>query len=123
MEQNKRHKHADLIIAWANGVEIQYQYLIGKWFDTKTPTWREDIKYRIKPKLEYIPFEWEDREQLRGKWVKHKNSDYEAQITGLNMYYNNKLIVILSNVETSVIGIELLEMYTFLDGTPCGKLK
>jgi hypothetical protein len=46
---NTRHKHADLIIAWANGAKIQY-YHCGDWFDVDTPNWRADGAYRIKPK-------------------------------------------------------------------------
>lgn len=45
------HKHKDLIIAWANGEEIE-------WFDTASlvwelttsPVWSEKFEYRIKPK-------------------------------------------------------------------------
>jgi hypothetical protein len=44
-----RHKHADEIIAWANGAEIQlYHTDTGKWVDAPTPLWF-DCKYRIKP--------------------------------------------------------------------------
>ena len=45
-----RHKHADLIIAWANGAEIQtYRLLPDEWIDTFAPAWVEDSRYRIKP--------------------------------------------------------------------------
>ena len=44
-----RHKHADEIIAWANGAEIQlYHTDTEKWVDAPTPLWF-DCKYRIKP--------------------------------------------------------------------------
>jgi hypothetical protein len=43
-----RHKHADEICAWANGVEIQVLNG-GKWFDIYYPSWEADAKYRIKP--------------------------------------------------------------------------
>ena len=44
-----RHKHADEIIAWANGAEIQlYHTDTEKWVDAPTPLWFE-CKYRIKP--------------------------------------------------------------------------
>jgi len=57
-----RHKHADLIIAWANGAKIQVK--IPKdhfedcfrdrldwtgWMDTKQPEWNLNKEYRIKP--------------------------------------------------------------------------
>jgi hypothetical protein len=48
-QENKRHKHADLIIAWANGAEIQFLNQFGKWQDT-VPSWSTTCDYRIKPK-------------------------------------------------------------------------
>ena len=45
-----RHKHADEIIAWANGAKIQtYRLLPDEWIDTFAPAWVEDSRYRIKP--------------------------------------------------------------------------
>ena len=48
------HKHAELIKAWADGAEIQYNIGLG-WKDysspQKTPSWGEPcIQFRIKPK-------------------------------------------------------------------------
>ena len=44
-----RHKHADLICAWANGAEIQlYHTDTEKWVDAPTPLWF-DCEYRVKP--------------------------------------------------------------------------
>ena len=46
------HVHKDVIIAWANGAEIQVFQSEGlvRWIDCFKPTWREDLEYRIKPK-------------------------------------------------------------------------
>lgn len=51
-----RHKHADAIIAWANGEEIQYKGNFGMWTDWDSkgqmgPTFHPDSEYRIKPKI------------------------------------------------------------------------
>jgi hypothetical protein len=47
-----RHKHADVIHAWADGADIQYLRLDGVWEDdSDTPEWFEDAEYRIKPKI------------------------------------------------------------------------
>ena len=50
---NQPHKHKDLIIAWANGAEIQFQTSFMKeyneWETTRKPTWVELIQYRVKP--------------------------------------------------------------------------
>lgn len=46
-----RHKHADVIIAWANGAEIQsYGPTDGLWFPCSNPKWEEHVKYRVNPK-------------------------------------------------------------------------
>lgn len=47
----QRHKHADVIIAWAEGKDVQvWDHTINKWGDIPgTPTWREELEYRIKP--------------------------------------------------------------------------
>jgi len=45
-----RHKHADLICAWANGAQIQtYRPFTEEWIDTLAPAWVEGSRYRIKP--------------------------------------------------------------------------
>lgn len=47
-----RHKHADLIIAWANGAEIQFREYAGEWNDFQPngyACWHQDMEYRIKP--------------------------------------------------------------------------
>lgn len=53
-ENVKRHKHADLIIAWANDTTIPIQFRIdpkSKWKDylNNDPAWAIDVEYRIKP--------------------------------------------------------------------------
>ena len=48
----KKHKHADLINAWADGAIIQYKSrTTKKWEDSghNCPRWHPLIKYRIKP--------------------------------------------------------------------------
>jgi len=45
-----KHKHADLIHAWADGAEIQCKsHENDKWEDVRTPAWGEHFFYRIKP--------------------------------------------------------------------------
>lgn len=46
----QRHKHADVIIAWANGAEIQYrENRCNSWESTTAPYWSERCEYRVKP--------------------------------------------------------------------------
>ncbi len=45
------HKHKDIIIAWANGAQIQYWSKVNcEWKDLVDLTWYESMEYRIKPK-------------------------------------------------------------------------
>ena len=46
---NRRHKHCELIKAWAEGSEIQAQ-ANGQWIDERNPLWFEKMEYRIKPR-------------------------------------------------------------------------
>jgi hypothetical protein len=51
-----KHKHADLIHAWADGAEIQlYNGCVGEWQDMPNPAWSTDFQYRIKPLEEKKP--------------------------------------------------------------------
>lgn len=44
-----KHKHADVIIAWANGEKIQCKLPDGSWRDSPRPLWDEYVEYRVKP--------------------------------------------------------------------------
>lgn len=45
----KRRPHYNLIIAWANGAEIQAFTTGGDWMTIAAPAFQEGVKYRIKP--------------------------------------------------------------------------
>ena len=44
-----KHKHADLIHAWADGAQIQGKSAYVDWKDLRHPTWDGAWQYRIKP--------------------------------------------------------------------------
>ena len=46
------HKHRDVIIAWANGSQIQF-FDVDEWIDCHEdgPRWHEEKRYRVKPKI------------------------------------------------------------------------
>lgn len=66
----------------------------------------------IKKKL--VPFTWEDREQLRGKWIKPNNEDSEYQILSI---FEEGIRITRGSGSYEF----LLKHFTFLDGSPCGK--
>ena len=43
-----KHKHADAIIAWANGAEIEFLHG-GLWLKSDCPNWDSPFEFRIKP--------------------------------------------------------------------------
>lgn len=48
-----RHKHADVMIAYANDKNLEVQFRMSeqrKWCDAPLPGWQEELEYRIKPK-------------------------------------------------------------------------
>lgn len=55
---NQPHKHKDVIIAWANGEQIEFRdpdYSM-EWQPIKNPSWLADTEYRVKPKEEIHSF-------------------------------------------------------------------
>ena len=71
----KRHKHADLIHAWAEGAEIQFLNAEDKWMDVQGyPSWLSGGQYRIKPKL-----------VKKWKWVLYDNIENKLAFT--NLYF------------------------------------
>lgn len=50
-----KHKHADLIKAWADGAQIQrFSMIYAKWQDAPDPNWDLDFQYRIKPQPDVV---------------------------------------------------------------------
>ena len=45
-----KHRHYDVIVAWAAGEEIEYQTALGVWKPTCGPPLNEFETFRIKPK-------------------------------------------------------------------------
>lgn len=46
-----KHKHYELIVAWANGAEIEYKSSAGRWMPAQEPVWDKSTEYRVKPQL------------------------------------------------------------------------
>lgn len=110
-------KHKKLIEAWANGEEIEYYtYLSGKWEQASIPSWYLDVEYRIKPKPEYVPFDFSDAEMVVGKVIKNNSNTLKFLVYGAE----NEGVLIDNR---SLCYKALLNNYKFLDGSPCGKLK
>ena len=77
-----------------------------------------DMHYRrrITPAVTYVPFTWEDRDQLRGRWITQVETDGTEQMV-------NKLDLINGDLfANNKLALELLTGWRFLDtGEPVGK--
>ena len=113
--------------AYVDGKEIEFLQKCNKikvYKSTDYPSWNwfkfdyqvketpEYVPFTFEDAPEYVPFTFEDAEFLIGKVVKHKRDNWVVAIT---YCYKN---------ETQIGTFEdLLCNFTFLDGSPCGKLK
>lgn len=72
-------------------------------------------------KNKWVPFDLskaEDRQFLRDRWIKCDKE--ESKITGFALYDNGEWDIELPNGYLNPK--EMLALWTFLDGSPCGKL-
>ena len=75
------------------------------------------IIIKKEPEIKYVPFDLskkEDRDFLRGKWVKKKDTEDEYQLT-LFTHVGYLWLALANN------GQDFYDYFTFLDGTPVGK--
>lgn len=87
-----RHKHADLIIAWANGAEIQFKRNTPPydWLPCQmdTPSWSVNNEYRIKPepkpdRIVYLQAYYHNGQMIKGMTSeKGMNTTLEITIDG-----------------------------------------
>ena len=81
------------------------------------------IQYRIKSQPKLVPFTFEDKNLFKDKWVMQKKEfggcGYLNRIVGIS---DKNIIMINSNgVLMSKSYEDLLRIYTFENGSPCGK--
>lgn len=64
-----KHKHAELIKAWADGAEIEVKHPSNQsWWDAKPPLWDLDYQYRLKPEEKKPVVRWLWAKQVCGDW-------------------------------------------------------
>lgn len=74
-----------------------------------------DYRYIYPYEKKYVPFTMDDAAGIIGKVVKNRYNDFTMMITKCCTDDNGDVII---NDDRSK---DLLESYTFLDGTPCGE--
>lgn len=90
-----RHKHADLIHAWAEGAIIQCKLDQSDWIDLKYPVFTDGFEYRIKPRES----EWWENIPEHGLLVKNKVSGHIYNVTSREDVINPELYTPLTNEE------------------------
>lgn len=86
---NTRHKHADVIIAYAEGKQIQVKNGAGNFEDILNPSFYPHLEYRIKPAETVVRWLWANSDAL----VTHKlYSDEEMKASkSINNIFTIKL--------------------------------
>ena len=109
-------KHWNEIQAFKEGKEIEYYFKGGDtWYIAQTPNFDSETQYRIKPEL--IPFDFSDAEFLIGKAIKSKDGSCINVITKVGRSSGIVLVSISYSFK------DLLNLFTFIDGASCGKIK
>lgn len=114
-----------LAVESANGSDIESFELIKVTSDTPCPFVSLTggascciIKEKKKEsQVEYVPFNLDnedDRNCLRDKWVRRKGGDYEVPINSFGLHDGRWRT-------SGLLGRDLFEFFTFLDGSPVGK--
>lgn len=127
MTREEARKAAEVMLAYANGEEIEIAYSNSSYQTVTSPefNWGK-VEYRVKPKPTYRPFK--DNEECWNEMLKHQPIGYikgKVQknvvfITEISTNTHNELSFSLS-ISTSVYDAEcLFSSYTFADGTPFG---
>lgn len=108
-----------IMMAYEDGKTIQYNFKGDdpeRWEDvTCVPLWNWDsTDYRVKPEVKYVPYD-NVSEVNKNKWFKGKTSGVLKRISALDPKDNSVYILGWFNLN------QLFELFTYEDGTPCGK--
>jgi len=88
-----KHKHYDLIIAWANDCSLKVQYRETdevRWYDTASPSFAENLEYRIKPKPPVVRYM---RVSLGQTYFQH---EIEADVDNIKLTFDGESGSLLS---------------------------
>ena len=63
-----KHKHAELIKAWADGAQIEYLFTdTNEWCPALTPRWAKSVQYRVKPEPKPDVVRYVDTDEYYGQ--------------------------------------------------------
>ena len=127
MTREETREAVKVMVAYANGKEIQYLDDNNKWIDTPNPVfdWSR-WAYRVKSKPEYRPFKtqeecWNEMHKHPDfGWVKVNVTGEYEQIVRIFDYCKTELCFKIANSDDDYTSEMMLNSYTFTDGTPFG---
>ncbi len=99
----------------------QYYLRFSDPFEDWATVKRSDLKqtpgmyYRRRTSPQYVPYTWDDREELRGKWYRKKGDNCEFMVNYVTRYNENDI-----SIGPWREGAFFKEC-EWLDGSPCGK--
>ena len=117
-----------IIQAYVEGKTVQYEFYTDIWRDIKEPSFRSDVKYRIKPELKYRPFKTQEEcwnEMLKHQpfgWLKSKKDGRYRSIGELSWSDELETVYIAFSTSEALSrsADSVFEQYTFYDGTTFG---
>ena len=83
-----KHKHAELIKAWADGAEIQVYTDV--WRDYLSPLWKLNLDYRIKPEEKKPVVRWLWAYRNESRWEQFYRFMTEEEATKILEYHKHK---------------------------------
>lgn len=99
-----KHKHYDLILAWANGAEIQvYNKAISSWEDNIYPVWSFQSEYRIKPKPKVKKWRWVNSSKEENNYIGVSHG-YYASAEDFNSDWPKHIAI--QKVDSTMIEVE-----------------
>jgi hypothetical protein len=110
-----KHKHAELIKAWADGARIEYKDYDSRWYIANNPMWHDNTEYRIKPEPQEELAQpniqiFQLKNQLQNARVLIKEQDEKICELATKLAYANKSIEILNEEKE-----EYLYVYNDID--------
>lgn len=125
MNREEARKNAEVMIAFADGKEIEAKRLNpdSVWVIATAPLFDFSIaKYRVKPQPKLIPFTFEDRNLFMGKIVRFKKGlGFGNEYMVWSIVSCDKSFVWMGTNSAGYNYDVLLYKFEFDDGSPCGK--
>jgi len=115
MDREELIEHAKAILHWADGGEVQY-WQDERWNDSFANKCFDVMKYRRKPELKMISWDWDDVKKAFGDGVVFTRGEWDYVI--LRMCLNRNCIEVGSNVYRLE---EFVTQFTIDDGSKLEK--